>query len=174
MNAGNIPNHRLINASALRGLQGPPRLAVQSDDAQRGPSDGVTLSSADPAVAAQPSKVRKAVANVVSLLAIGGAIACGAAGMVAAPAILVGVSLVSGWMATDKDTPSKFTAWMNKREAEAQARDLSRANDPASGELAPSRPGVAAPVPEIEAFQSRSAYPGELATLTVMDGDRIS
>ena len=129
MNAGNIPNQRFINSSAARILPGAPRVAAGADDAQRGPTDAVTLSSADPAAAMQPSK---AVANVVSLLAIGGAIACGVAGMVAAPAVLVGVSLVSGWMATDKSTPSKFTAWMDKRETEAQARDISQANDPAS------------------------------------------
>lgn len=163
MNAGNIPNFGLINTNASRVPQGAPRVAAEVDDVQRGPSDGITLSSTDPATATQPNKVRKAVANVVSLLAIGGAIACGAAGMVAAPAILVGVSLVSGWMATDKNTPSKFTAWMDKREAEAQARDLSQANDPASGELA--RPGN-------KVIPSREAYSGNPATLTLMDSDR--
>lgn len=112
MNAAHLPpRHGITTSIAPRVLQAKP--GVASEPPESPPIDGVTLSP----VESSPGRLGRGVANVVSLLAIGGAIACGAAGMVAAPAALVGVSLIGGWMATDRETPSKLTAWMDKRES---------------------------------------------------------
>lgn len=134
MNAGHIPNYGTYATSSGRSLPSPSRFAAEAaPETERGPADGVTLSSTPEAPTPGASQLRKAVANVVSMLAIGGAIATGAAGMVAAPVALVGVTLVSGWMATDSTTPSKLTAWMDKREASAALADQAASPDPAAG-----------------------------------------
>ncbi len=128
MNAASIGHFFGIHSSASRSFPQAARANNQPGN-DPGVSDSFTLSSTE-----EPkSSTRKSVCNVLSFLSIASAIGLVAAGMVVAPAALVGVALVTGWMATDKNTPSKLTAWLDKREADAQAAaQMPHTNDPAS------------------------------------------
>jgi hypothetical protein len=93
---------------------------VANDSAQKEssvPSDSFEFTSNVEAAKPEQSFGKKA-ANSLSFLAITGGIVVGAAtGLLALPAVLIGIGVVSGAMALEKNEGSKLEEWMARREA---------------------------------------------------------